>query len=284
MLQSEGIKSKIATSSVSSSNQATNIQSNTQSHLTKDAERSHLKTFHQKEEEESAEVSVVEADRNDEVICEVNGVFPDQHQVQVTCGSFSVWVLAENPSVSQTAVGLEVYHSVLISQGKSDAQAKMSDTLSKLRNKVKKKVELDSRVEEAYGPFILPMRIDGIWVYQSTMLLANLRLRRKIYLGPQVFGVHELQVTPQSDGDVKQSQVHLDADSRVKTRVKCLSGAAWTPMMLLIDTGATVNVANELFWEKNGKPTLTPFQMNIMGVDLKTLDVMGVTPLVKVRM
>ena len=84
---------------------------------------------------------------------------------------------------------------------------------------------------------------------------------------------------------VSRNQIMLDPDSRIivelsdpslQTNLETDSKGMYA--ITLVDTGATFNVINEVCWEQLGCPELTPVDMVMIGVDRRTVPVLGATP------
>ena len=110
-----------------------------------------------------------------------------------------------------------------------------------------KRVRVENRYTEAYGPHEVKLNIDGINIYTKTMITCDKDLAGQIYVGreePKVRSIGHCAM-------LEEDAMHIGTEADVSAHVLDISGKK-TQLRELLDTGAVLSVIPFETWERMG--------------------------------
>ncbi len=127
------------------------------------------------------------------------------------------------------------------------------------------------------GPFIIPIAVDGVWVYQFGVVTEDARIVNEFVLGERILKSACLRRAVDWYG-----RVLLDDNAGACVRVSFLNEEIIA--RALMDTRASVNVMTERLWEKLGKPALLEAPPTLFAANRSQIEVVGKSSPLKTTM
>ena len=202
--------------------------------------------------------------------------YREHYFVEACCGKTRIYQdLLE--CATQTILSIEVFKECLIRLGKWDTEQSSEKEVDSMINSHKEcKALYRDDLYEARGPYVVPIAIDGVWVYQPAVVTRDEKMAGKFVLGRSILDAACLRRTVDWHG-----RIILDDHSGASVLLKWTEGAS---TRALLDTGAGPNVMTEGIWQAIGGPSLRPYSNKLYTADKSTIRVMGRTPPVKTRL
>ena len=216
--------------------------------------------------------------------------------VEVLCGTYRMKLDREEVVASQAFVGMDVFHSALVAEGRFSSAVTAGVFREQVANAPKSNILYQGIKVIAAGPYVIPMQIDGVQIFTPVMVpldgdLANTIALGKKELKPYIAAIGSNQDMSWEDDNsslsgtslssVSNTSLFLDQTSRMRVLLRWTqSPSSETHEVhsdLLVDTGASHNVMNRKVWEELGKPPLQPYGRQIFGVDCKQIMIYGET-------
>ena len=119
------------------------------------------------------------------------------------------------------------------------------------------------------GPFVMPISVDGVWIYQPVLVLEDGDFGEGLVLGESF--MQSMGVAP----IIEQGVIQRDTRSSTMTRLK--NDDKETSARALLDAGAGPNVMALGIWQTLGRPELLPQAKKFLNADNSLIQEQGRT-------
>ncbi len=202
--------------------------------------------------------------------------YREHYFVEACCGKTRVYQdLLE--CATQTILSIEVFKECLIHLGKWDPSKNSEAEVDKMINGNRDcKALYRDDLYEAKGPYVVPIAIDGVWVYQPAVVTRDEKMAGRFVLGRNILDAACLRRAIDWHG-----RIILDDHSGASVLLKWTEDAS---TRALLDTGAGPNVMTEGIWQAIGEPMLKSYSSKLYTADKSAIQVLGRTPPVKTQL
>ncbi len=140
-----------------------------------------------------------------------------------------------------------------------------------------RKAEWRGKCLIVHGPYIIPISVDKVWIYQLTSVTMYDELQQNIIIGKRT-----LTVRSHKDPFRATGRILLDAESG--TEAALIWGGRKLRVRALLDTGASINIMTAGVWKAFNSPTLMSSTPKVLNADRTLIKSLGMTPQVPTRL